>query len=71
MTAAARLPLRSEPASRVSRREFHPSAAHRTVRDSHPSYGLITHSMHVVNTNARTAPDSLFELDAADAPLDV
>jgi len=39
MIVAARLPLRSDPASRVSRREFHPSAAHRTVRDSLPSYG--------------------------------
>ena len=39
MIAAARLPAVSLPASRVNRGEFHPSVAHRTVRDSLPSYG--------------------------------
>ena len=40
---AARLPARSEPTSRVSQGEFHPLAAHSTVRDSLPSYGAWSH----------------------------
>ena len=40
---------------RVGKREFHPQASHRTVRDSLPSYGSCHHLIALTSSDASTS----------------